>query len=155
MVASITPAERDAERALERVREQLESDVVPAIARLTDERRDAKDKLRNLGVTSSADLAQNYRARAHAEEFAEIVGFLRGLRRKKAVLDRAFFDLEAVLRRVRRQQVVRDAGLTDAELTEVRTTLRRIDVELDDLSDRVSDVDATDIDALIDAEMGS
>lgn len=143
----------DAEAGLSRVRDHLRSTLTPAIARLTCDADDLRARLKDQGVSRSADLRSNPRGQVLAEELAEVLHYRAAVTAAITVHESAAFELDSLLRRLRRAELVERAGLPEAEILRINTTLRLLDGALAERSGQPEAMTELELDALIDREL--
>jgi hypothetical protein len=128
---------------------------VPALTKLQADRDDVKGKLKAQGIGDSKGLRENYRAQSLGQELAEVVGLIRVMEAKRAAYERSSFELESLVRRLKRKNVAENAGLSEQEMAEVTSTLKTIDAQLADVTQAPPELNPAQFDALIDDELGS
>ncbi len=85
---------------------------------LKDDKEKVVRELKAAGVRSGADLRQNDVAKVYADELLEIVKASKLVEREEGAIELAITTTESLLRRVRRQELIAEAGITDAEMQE-------------------------------------
>lgn len=85
---------------------------------LKEDKEKVVRELKTAGVRSGADLRQNEVAKVYADELLEIVKASKIVERESDAIELAITTTESLLRRVRRQEMIAEAGITDAELQE-------------------------------------
>lgn len=145
----------DAERKLSLLQGDLQNKLLPALDKLRADREDVKARLKAQGIGDSQGLKDNFKAQSLGQELAEVVGLIRVMEQKKATYERSTFELETLVRRLKRKDVAENAGLTEQELAEVDRTLKTIDAQLADVSAAPPELSAAQFDALIDDELGA
>lgn len=143
----------DAEAGLSRVRDHLRSTLTPASARLTSDVDDIKARLKSSGVSGSADLKDNARGRVLAQELAEAIRYRNAVATSIEVHKNAEFELDSLLRRLKRAELVASAGLPEGDLLRMNATLRLLDGQLAERAGQPKELSTTELDALIDKEL--
>lgn len=143
----------DAEGKLSGIQEDLNGRLLPALARFCADRDEVKTKLKALGVSDSKDLKDNFKAQSLGRELAELVGLIRITDQKRAAYERSSFELESMIRRLKRTALAENAGLSDEEVAEVDRTLRTIDAQLGDITQAPPELNPAQFDSLIDEEL--
>lgn len=144
----------EAEAGLSKVRDRLRTSLSPALLRLNTDIEDVKSRLRACGVTRSADLKANPRARILAQELAEAIRFRDAVSSTIESHRSAEFELDSLLRRLRRFQLVADAGVPEGELVRMNATLRLLDGQIADRAGQPKELSSTELDELVDRELG-
>jgi hypothetical protein len=143
----------DAEAGLSRVRDHLRSTLTPAIARLTSDVDDIKARLKSSGISGSADLKDNARGRVLAQELAEAIRYRNAVATSIEVHKNAEFELDSLLRRLKRAELVASAGLPEGDFLRMNATLRLLDGQLAERAGQPKELSTTELDALIDKEL--
>jgi hypothetical protein len=146
----------DAEAGLSRVRDHLRSTLTPALARLSSDVDDIRARLHATGVRRSADLKDNARGRALAQELAEAIRYRDAVAKSIELHKNAEFELDSLLRRLRRAELVAGTGLPEGEFLRMNQTLRLLDGQLAERAGQPKELsDTTELDSLIDRELAS
>jgi len=143
----------DAEAGLARVREHLRNKLTPALTRLTSDVADVKTQLKQIGVLTSADLKGNTRARVLAQELAEAIRFRDAVAASLGVHKNAEFELDSLLRRLKRFELVTNAGVPEGEFLKMNATLRVLDGQIAEKAGQPKELSTTELDELIDKEL--
>ncbi len=123
------PAEDDVARRLAQWRGERER-IEATLAAFTAEREELKTRLREEGVTTSADLAGAPRARFIAEELVELEKQIRLAQRKQVEHNEAIARIESLTRRLERRRMLAESGVSEQELQELLQTSLELDGEL-------------------------
>ncbi|AQT70058.1 hypothetical protein STSP2_03260 [Anaerohalosphaera lusitana] len=140
---------QNARGSLQRVSHELENNVEPSIARLDQDRKNLVLKLRGMGVRESEDIKGNYKGAVLAKELAEVVQYLDGLNEKKEAYLQSKFELGVLIRRLKRQEIALDAGLSQEEIKQVDISLRTIDARLSEIGEN----DPIEIETVLEQEL--
>ena len=143
----------DAEAGLARVREHLRTKLTPALSRLTSDVEDVKTRLKSSGVLTSADLKGNTRARVLAQELAEAIRFRNAVAASLDVHKNAEFELDSVLRRLKRFELVTNAGVPEGDFVRMNATLQLLDGQIADRAGQPKELSTVELDELIDKEL--
>lgn len=128
------------ERSPEQLKAELEAKVKELQAKLTaiqkvsadlrTEKTEIIKDLNDLKITSVSGLKGNVKAQRKAQRLQDIVSEMVVIDKHADDYDAALDQGKAVLRRLERQLVLKQAGISDAELVEVRTTITIFDEKL-------------------------
>jgi len=143
----------DADAGLARVRDHLRTTLTPAITRLTKDVEDVKSRLKSNGIAGSADLKGNARGRLLAQELAEAIRYRNAVAMSIEKHENAAFELDSLLRRLKRAELVASAGLPDGDFLRMNATLRLLDGQLAERAGQPKELSAIELDALIDREL--
>jgi len=143
----------DAEAGLARVREHLRNKLTPALSRLSSDVADVKTQLKRIGVLTSADLKGNTRARVLAQELAEAIRFRDAVAASLDVHKNAEFELDSLLRRLKRFELVTNAGVPEGEFLKMNATLRVLDGQIAEKAGQPKELSTTELDELVDKEL--
>jgi hypothetical protein len=105
------------------------------IGGLEKEKEESVGTLRKLGVKAAADLKNNPRAQRLADRLAQVAHELTVARKRQGEYGEAAETAKFKLRRFERLLILKRAGITDGELTEVSTVIAQLDAKLKSASE--------------------
>lgn len=119
----------DAKRQVQRIEKKVAKVESLREATLAD-RDDLVEKLKAIGVKSSADLKGNLRGQRLAENVAKITAEIDGLEKQLVSLDTELLKAKSIVRRMEREQ----AGLSEEEMRKLSQQLREVEERTDGVS---------------------
>ena len=149
--ASPTNPKAELENRVERLEGQLRA-LDRAGADLEKQRKEIVERLKRADVRSSDDLKKSEIARNLARLLAEVRQELTRLELKREEFAVAHDNGRAVLRRLQRQQELREAGVGDEELDRVSEVILRIDERLKQM-EKNAPPPQVDLETVLDEEL--
>ena len=144
---------QDAQNKLSQLQHELILKLKPAIKQLSAEKDKIKIQLLEMGVKSSVELKDNYQAQTIAGELTEIVQYLNVMNKRKEIYEKACFDLEGLIRRIKRNHLANDAGLSQGEMKNINMMLKSADVRIENDTEITTEFSPVEIDKIIDQEI--
>ena len=130
------PSVIDAAKQVEKF-EKKRTMVAAFLKKTLDEKDELMAKLREAGVSNSADLKGNLRGQKLVESLQQIGAEVEGLERQIVVIDGAILLAKAVVRRLEREK----AGISDDEMRQLTEQLREAEERMDGVTRMMTPLD--------------
>ncbi len=135
---------KDFNDKLEDIKQRRE-EVVTQIGRLDDRKKTAAEKLRGMGVSTAADLENNDLAKLEFANIKRLMADVDKFKKDREVYDSAIGRIEAALADRDRQELLNNAGISEAQSKQLNTIIHDIDDRLIDKDSPLEQLKTQDI----------
>jgi cell division protein FtsB len=135
---------KDFNDKLEDIKQRRE-EVVTQIGRLDERKKAAAEKLKGMGVATAGDLEKNDLAQLEFANIKRLIADVEKFKKDLVVYDSAIGRIEVALADLDRQELLKNAGISDEQAKQLNTIIHDIDDRLMDKDSPLEQLQNQDI----------